>query len=355
MEPELTTPTLEKRFDYDIRTTEYYSYDYNETTFEVLERHEGLVIAGIYSVVCYSLIISLSLPGNIYLLWVLLWRVGLKSVSNLLLLHLTISDILFTLTLIPWAVYYIHGWVFGRYACKVLSGSILLGLYSYMLFLMAITIHRYTVVVHAARASTYRDRGRLYTHLTCAAAWTISILCCLTEAVYSETINDPDGILCELCGQPDHLILLGYYIQIAVFFLFPFAIMSFCYVRMTATIQQTRLKQKQQAVWLMFSIVVGFFICWAPYNIVVFIETLQMLGLPVLTSQELMHYAFYITHTLAYCHCCLNPLMHVFGADKFRHYLPQNSLFTYFSRAERGQKSSSCSAPRHSLSYLTNV
>ena len=77
--------------------------DYDEPV--LLEENVLGIFFSIFPTVCYSLIFFVSLAGNSFLLWALLKQEDLRQTSSLLLLHLTMSDLIFTVTLPFWAVY----------------------------------------------------------------------------------------------------------------------------------------------------------------------------------------------------------------------------------------------------------
>ncbi|XP_067109036.1 CX3C chemokine receptor 1, partial [Osmerus mordax] len=261
------------------------------------------------STVCYSLIFCLSLPGNCFLLYHLLQTRGQRTASDFLLLNLTTSDLIFTLTLPFFAVYHLHGWLFGEWACRLASGAFFLGLYSYMSFLTALSVDRYVAIVLAVSTSI-QARRRFCVRLTTAVLWVFCVAACLLEVVYSETSVGFDGeIRCDSTMQ-GNMEVFGNFLQIFIFFLLPFLVITFSYVRICATVSHSGLRGRNKSMKLIWGIVVGFFVCWAPYNVVLFLRSLRLLGdLP--NMDEALSVAYYICHTLAYSHCCLNPLLHV--------------------------------------------
>ncbi|KAL7842197.1 hypothetical protein SRHO_G00238860 [Serrasalmus rhombeus] len=335
--------------------TDYYNnYNYSEIFLIEPVEDQGMQVAGWLTATFYSFIILISLTANSFLLWVLVKHKGLASSANLLLLHLTISDLVFTFTLVPWAVFHVWGWLFGELACKLFSGAIFLGFYSYMMFLTCMTVHRYMVVVHALRTSSLdARRGRLYTHLTSAVVWLVSASCSLPEAFFSVTVNKSDGMSCILAHHSAVLELTTHYVQILIFFLLPFLVITFCYVQILATIERCQIRNRQHTVWLILCTIVGFFICWTPYNVTIFLHSLQLLRIESMSSfawEKGLVYAYYITHIMAYCHCCFNPLIQIFGGGMFRKYLPSSSGFSRMSERERSQTFSSPTTP-----YQTSV
>ncbi|XP_062404700.1 chemokine XC receptor 1-like [Sardina pilchardus] len=305
-------------FNGTLTTVDYYSDGYGSYYDEPVSPEEDVQddFHGIFSAICYSLIFCVSLAGNSFLLWILLRQEDLRQTSSLLLLHLTGSDLVFTMPLPIWAAYHIHGWVMGEVACRLLSGVLFLGFYSYIAFLTAMTVHRYRAVVHAVTASSFKPN----VHLLSGGLWVLCLAFSIPEMVFSGTKDGGDFVDCsQTYGSymPEYLI---YDIQVPIFFLLPFAVMTFCYLRIWFRIRKCRMKKKNQAVRLIFIIVVGFFVCWAPYNIILFLHSLNLHGLipAELTQSVTFDYAYTVFHTLAYAHCCLSPLTHILGAGKFR-------------------------------------
>ncbi|XDV28170.1 hypothetical protein PO909_031525 [Leuciscus waleckii] len=304
--------TLNKDYNFSYYYDMNYSYvDYVDNPLIKLEE-ENFSLA-IINAICYSLIICISLPGNSFLLWVVLKKVGLSSSADCLLLNLTASDLIFTFALVPWTVSHIWGWIFGKVACMLFSWCIFLGLYSYMMFLTIMTVHRYVAVVHPVFASSVGN-SRLYTHASSAVVWLISVGFSLPEMIFSDTVESLGNVFCIPIYNSVFIELFGYFTQIILFFLLPFLVIAFCYTRMGFSIHR---------------IAVGFFICWAPYNIFLFLTSLRSLGVAVFTEWESI---YSITHILAYSHCCLNPLVHIFGGRKFRRYLPWAGGFRRLSQ-----------------------
>ncbi|MFT7800108.1 chemokine XC receptor 1-like, partial [Arapaima gigas] len=282
-------------------------YDYLNESLIFLEEDESQEFGQAFSGVLYCVVFSLSLIGNGLLLWALLRYEDMSKAWNIFLLNLTASDLLFTMPLPFWAVYQFHQWV----------GTFFTGLYSYMFFLVVITIDRYGAVVRSAHS--WQTRRPIYAHLVSAGVWFVCVGASIPDMLSSETNETVGGTKCQSSPRLLQVQILMYYIQIVLFFLMPFSVITFCYMRMWTIILQCKTKQKHKAVKLILGIVIGFFVCWAPYNVLLFLVSLKLLGWDALVKEKL-HYTYYVCHCLAYCHCCLNPVFHIFGSGKFRSY-----------------------------------
>lgn len=79
----------------------------------------------------YSLVFVTGLLGNVVVVVILTKYKRLRIMTNIYLLNLAISDVLFLFTL-PFWIHYVrwNEWVFGHRMCKLLSGLYYMGLYS---------------------------------------------------------------------------------------------------------------------------------------------------------------------------------------------------------------------------------
>lgn len=297
-----------------ISTPDYYDY-YENDSLIFLDDDDSVRFGGVFSGVFYCVVFTFSLAGNSLLFWTLLKFENLQRAPNLFLMNLTVSDLIFTIPLPFWAVYQLYEWVFGGVACRVLSVLFFVGFYSYMAFLVIMAVDRYTAVVRDVMSWKVRQRSKL--RAVCIGVWALCIAASLPEALLSETRSSFNGTLCESVEHHHSLRLFMYYLHIIVFFLAPFAIILYCYVRIWSRIWKCKAKKKQQAIKLILGIIIGFFICWAPYNIVLLIKSLHLQDNAGQVSKSL-NYSYYVCHCLAYSHCCLNPFLHIFGSEKFR-------------------------------------
>ncbi|KAG2458624.1 chemokine XC receptor 1-like isoform X1 [Polypterus senegalus] len=276
------------------------------------------------TVVFFFLIFILSLVGNGLVLCTILKYENLTKVTNILIINLAVSDLVFAFSLPFWAVSIYHHWIFGRSLCKILSGVYFIGFYSCMMFLTLMTVDRYLVVVHAI--SIAKRRRACYAWLITSIIWLISLMASIPEMLASDVLEyEEENIMCESTNETNKSTsLLGYYLQIIFFFLFPFAIFVYCYCRILKTLVTCKTKKKHKAVKLIFAIVIVFFLCWTPYNVILFIMSLQVFEFSFLKECNVLkklNYSFYICRNLAYFHCCLNPFFYVFVGVKFRRHL----------------------------------
>ncbi|XP_068557589.1 chemokine XC receptor 1-like [Cebidichthys violaceus] len=253
----------------------------------------------------FILIFIFSVAGNCLLLLVLVTYENLKHVTNLFIVNLACSDLIFTFTLPFWAIYYLHHWVFGEFACKLMTAVYIVGLYSSTILLTAMTVDRFILVVLQNWPSNSVKRQR-FAMVACVASWVIGTAASLRDAIKVK-VEQSDGM--STCEDPSdgHDINLGYYLQVSLLFFLPLAIIVFCYSAILKTVLQDSCRKRYRTIVVVFCLVAAFFICWGPYNILLFITSLY--EPKDCDAMEQLEIAYSICRILAYSHCCMNPLL----------------------------------------------
>lgn len=265
----------------------------------------------------YIAIFIISVVGNGLVLYILFKFEKLNTVTNIFLINLVVSDLVFTLGLPFQAVYHSLEWSFGQVGCKLMNGTYHLGFFSSVLLLTLMTFDRYLAVVHAVAAAEWRQSS--YAYISSAVVW---IICGLTslETFLNHDVKDDifQGLICTDMGDPEHKII-GTYSQVTLFFIFPLVVILYCYVRIGLRVLSTRMRSKQRPLKLIFAIVVLFFMCWTPYNVIlVMIE--NDYGDNCDYSLE---YSQYVTHSIANLYFCINPVFYTFLGRKFQNHVRQ--------------------------------
>ncbi|XP_028660316.1 chemokine (C-C motif) receptor 12a [Erpetoichthys calabaricus] len=268
----------------------------------------------------YYVIFMLSFLGNGLVLHIIFKYETLNTTTNIFILNLVISDLVFAFSLPFLASYHSSEWIFGRGMCKLIGSIYFIGFYSSILFLTLMTFDRYLAVVYAVTAA--KKRRILYAFVSSLVTWSISILASIKEFIFYDVREDKKlGTLCEETGYSAEVMnkwkMVGYYQQFVLFFLFPLIVVTYCYSRIIHTIFKTKIKEKARAVKLIFIIVVTFFLCWTPYNIVVFLKSQEDRS----SCSDGLDYALYVTRNIAYLYCCVCPVFYTFLGKKFQNHL----------------------------------
>ncbi|XP_029003121.1 C-C chemokine receptor type 3-like [Betta splendens] len=252
----------------------------------------------------------------------------LTTVTNILLLNLVLSSLLFMSSLPFLGAYMqLQNWIFGRVMCKVVGSMYNLGYYSSILFLALLTFDRHLIVVYSLGAAGMRKR--MYAWAFCAVVWLLSGLACIRPMIIQNTIfiKRTNTTFCEeyphnmTNHQAQQLEITGLYIDFFFFYIIPLLVIIYCYIRIVITVMSSSIVIRVKTVRLIFIIVLLFFLCWSPYNILELLMTVS----PSYDCQDIKTrgYALHTTRNITYLYFCISPLFYTFVGKKFQNYFRQ--------------------------------
>lgn len=306
--------------------------------------HRAEQVVGPY---VHSIICILGFMGNSLVIVTYAFYKRTKSMTDIYLLNVAIADLLFVVTL-PLIVYNeAWSWPMGSVACKLLRGSYSVNLYSGMLLLACISTDRYIAIVQARRS--FRLRSLSYSHIICTMVWVCAVLLSVPtfyyyhwyepshtfynmigDEYYNQTTDWPNieektpQYVCDF-SFPDNTTAWTTKVgvpstQLAVGFFLPLLIMIFCYSAVIFTLLKAKNFQRHKAVRVVLAVVAVFIVCHLPYNITLLYDTVIMFNLHPCESSDTLNLAKTVTQTIAYLHCCLNPVLYAFVGVKFRNH-----------------------------------
>uniref|UniRef100_A0A8C5WPD4 C-X-C chemokine receptor type 5 n=1 Tax=Laticauda laticaudata TaxID=8630 RepID=A0A8C5WPD4_LATLA len=271
----------------------------------------------------HLLIFLLGALGNL-LVVVILWRYRHSRTSTeLFLLHFALANLLLLLTFPFGVVQSLAGWVFGLFFCKLLSVANRMSFYSSSLLLGCISVDRYLAVVCALQ--TFQKQRGLSIHLTCLGIWLLSFLLAIPDLLFTEVwVQGHNLSLCHFREYGTHGInswLAERFLYHLVGFFLPLGVMCYCYAAIVRLLCQSQRLQRQKAVKVAIAVTSVFLLCWTPYNVVIFWDTLTKLEVTrkSCTVDQALSRAIVVSEVLAYSHCCLNPILCTFVGIRFRH------------------------------------
>lgn len=285
----------------------------------------------------HSFIAILGFVGNSLVIVTYAFYKRTKSMTDVYLLNVAVADLLFVAAL-PLIVYNeLTSWSMGPVACKVLRGCYSVNLYSDLLLLACISADRYVAIVQARRS--FRLRSLPYSRVICVIVWTFAILLSVpTFYFYSwyEPLHARDDVhqwngtsrspqyVCEFRFYNDTVAWITKVTvpstQLAVGFFLPLLVMTFCYTAVIVTLQRARNFQRHKALRVVLAVVVVFVLCHLPYNITLLYHTVNMFEQQECEASDALQVGKTVTQTLAYLHCCLDPVLYAFVGVKFRNH-----------------------------------
>ncbi|XP_077436772.1 C-C chemokine receptor type 6 [Vanacampus margaritifer] len=316
-----------------------------------LDPHPAEVITQTYM---HSLICAFGLVGNILVVVTYIFYKRTKTMTDVYLANVAVVDLIFVLAL-PFIIYNErHSWPMGNAVCKVLRSSYSLNLYSGMLLLACISGDRYVAIVQARRSFGARSGSLIYSRIICSAVWLFAAALTLPTLIYSERFEEfsPGAeaaqVTCQLSFSNDETAklvkMLVPCLQMAVGFLLPLVVMALCYSSITCTLVRAQSSQRHKAIRVVLAVVVFFIVCHLPYNVALLNHTLDLFEERSCQGEMLNLRVLAVSQSVAYLHCCLNPILYAFIGSKFRSHFRQIILdlwcfgkkYIYSSRSSRG-------------------
>lgn len=184
------------------------------------------------------------------------------------------------------------------------------------------SVDRYLAIVHAVAAM--RARTLHYGITASITIWVISVILAIPQVIFATLEADPgdNNPQCQPLYPDDSQRfwkMQKNFTENAVGLFVCLPIMIFCYVKILVVLSKCRNTKKDRAVKLIFTIVCVFVLCWVPYNVIVFLKTLQLFDI-LMTCEafKTISSALSFAEIIALSHCFVNPVIYAFVGQKFK-------------------------------------
>ncbi|XP_034562675.1 type-1 angiotensin II receptor [Notolabrus celidotus] len=284
--------------------------------------------------IVYGSIFVIGIVGNSMVVAVIYCYMKLKTVANIFVLNLAISDLTFLITLPMWATFTASGyhWPFGGFLCKASAGLVIFNLYTSIFFLTALSIDRYLAIVHPVRSRRFRTV--VYARVTCVVIWLFAFLLSVPTALTRDVhnIKDFNTTVCGILHQNiknamrlKELLLAISLMKSLLGFLIPFVIIITCYCLIGRAllgarhIQKSSRSRDDEVLRMLAAAVLAFFLCWMPHQVFHFMQVLtQLILVENCAIIEIIDTAMPFTICIAYFNSCVNPIVYGFVGNNFR-------------------------------------
>ncbi|XP_066539596.1 C-C chemokine receptor type 5-like isoform X1 [Hoplias malabaricus] len=296
-------------------------YNYNEDSAAPCNNGNVRDFGQVFLPTLYSMVFIVGFIGNGLVAYVLIKYRHRSNMTDVCLLNLAMSDLLFLISLPFWAHYAaMNQWTFGNFMCKAVTSFYMLGFYGSIFFMTLMTVDRYVVIVHA-HASLFSQHHSAKAGVGLAGfMWLLSLMASLPIMIFSEEKKESNGSTCKPEYPPDAYWRQFSYIELIILgLILPLSVMLFCYSSIIPTLYHMRSQKKHKAIRLILVLIIVFFVFWTPYNVVTFLYLLHHTGhLQSCEWQQNLGLSMQWVETIAFSHCCLNPIIYAFVGQKFR-------------------------------------
>ncbi|XP_041572071.2 G-protein coupled receptor 83-like isoform X1 [Taeniopygia guttata] len=279
-------------------------------------------------IVAYSVIIVMSLFGNMLVCHVVLKNKRMHSATNLFIVNLAVSDIMITLLNTPFTlVRFVNStWIFGKAMCHISRFVQYCSLHVSTLTLTAIALDRHQVILNPLKQRMSLTKGAL----SISVIWLMATCFSLPHAVYQKLFqyNYREATVRSLClpDFPEPAELVWKYLDLSTFlllYLLPLLIITVTYMRLAkklwlrnaigdVTTQQsvTHHRNKKKSIKMLMLVVVVFAVCWFPLNC--YVVLISSLGIKTKNS------LYFALHWFAMSSTCYNPFIYCWLNESFR-------------------------------------
>lgn len=283
--------------------------------------------------VLYSVIIFVSLVGNMLVLITVCGNRNMRSVTNVFILSLSVSDLLLALIATPINMGNVMStyWKYGAFACKIVPCITTFCVACSSLTLCCIAFERFYAIVYPLKVKFFQASTRLVPLLI--TVWVTSLISGTPQVFYFKLIKARDicgKVVNDVCTLPlitsKTMEFFQLWLPFVVLFVTPLLVMTILYsiiivklwgrrqigISMKAS-DSYRLKQKKRAIKMLVTVVVLFIICWLP------IQTFNAVGEKAsnMTPVATLQWKAFLK-CLALSSSCYNPIVYAFMNENFR-------------------------------------
>ncbi|XP_037650498.1 substance-K receptor isoform X1 [Sebastes umbrosus] len=230
--------------------------------------------------IAYSLIILVSITGNVTVIWIILAHRRMRTVTNYFIVNLAFSDVsMATFNTLFNFVYALHNdWYFGLGYCRFQNFFPITAMFSSIYSMAAIAVDRYMAIIHPLKPRL----SSTSTKVVIAVIWIVAILLAFPQCYYSVTIFYYPRTVCLVDWPDDYggTHQLSYqFAVILLIYLLPLLVMLVTYSIVGQSLwgghipgeatdhYHSQITAKRKVVKMMVVVVVTFALCWLPYHI----------------------------------------------------------------------------------------
>lgn len=152
------------------------TFNWSSTEIHLATHYYIAVLYTVVAPILYGVVSVLGVAGNLLVIYVILTKEGMRTVTNLLLLNLAVADLCFVVVIPPFTAYQFinSSWPFGSVECRLMHYLVNVTAYVTVYTLVLIAVVRYLTIVHGT--STVRVRTRANVVVMIVSIWIVMLL-----------------------------------------------------------------------------------------------------------------------------------------------------------------------------------
>ncbi|XP_076458366.1 RYamide receptor-like [Babylonia areolata] len=277
-------------------------------------------------VLMYTLIIIVSLGGNILVCYIILSHAAMRNVTNLFLLNLAISDIMKAVICNPFtfvANLILMTWPFGEFMCPFVTYVQTVAVFLSAFTLVAISLDRFVAIVYPLRRRTTKRTFLKVVALIWALALAVPVPTAILSRMQYEGNDTSNGLCLEVWQDERDRYIYSVVLMMLQYFI-PLIIITFSNARIGYLIwlkktpgeaerdRDRRIASSKRRIMKMIIVVVVIYaVCWLPLHGITIAGDLD----PSIYNHSHMNIVWLCFHWLAMSHSCYNPFVY-FGMNK---------------------------------------
>ncbi|NXK93569.1 BKRB2 protein, partial [Formicarius rufipectus] len=263
---------------------------------------------------------------NSFVLAVLCLHKSSCTVAEIYLANMALADLMLVCVLPFWAINISKNfqWPFGLFLCKAVNIMSNMNFYSSIYFLTLVSIDRYLALVKTM--SLGRMRRTVCAKWNSFVIWTCALLLCSPTMVFRNLhyFEEYNITACALIypvsyWEPANNCLLN-----IVGFVIPCCVITFCTIQIINALRSSELQKiktaqtERRATMLVLTVLLLFIICWLPFQITTFIDTICYFTPTSKCLEDMNEILTQIAVFCAFSNSCLNPVLYVIVGKHFQ-------------------------------------
>ncbi|KAL6477606.1 hypothetical protein MHYP_G00134410 [Metynnis hypsauchen] len=249
------------------------------------------------------------------------------TIPEIYLGNLALADLILLAGLPFWAMNILNYfyWPYGEFLCKVVNLSIIVNMYTSIYMLVMVNVDRYLALVLTMKARWLRRRRNA--KAVCFCLWVFGLAMGIPTAMYRTVQYSPafEHAACIII-YPLESLKVAHSLQLNLLgFALPLLAIVFCSCNIVRALHKRRENvhiqdgNDRKATVLVCAVTLLFLLCWGPFHIITFLDTLCDLHvLDMMRWYHALDIGSQFSTYLAFLNSCLNPLLYVCTGHYFR-------------------------------------